>query len=184
MEVDSKEAMERLREDLLAVVGQGLEFLKGLDQEAYQRARPELGLSSIGAHYRHHLDHVEAWLSGVEKGRIDYDDRRKNMAVEVDRQAALGSTEDLCQRLRGEKRTREEILVLQRSRDDGERRREVKSTVERELLFVLSHAIHHYAIMGLAARLSGVKPPSCFGVMPATREYHRQREPEGMARAQ
>ena len=49
------------------------------------------------------------------------------------------------------------------------------STVQRELMYVLSHTVHHYAIISLLALQSGVKLDAEFGVAPSTLAYRRQR---------
>ena len=51
--------------------------------------------------------------------------------------------------------------------DLGER----PSSVERELHFVLLHAIHHYAMMAEALRARGLAVPEGLGVAPATRGH-------------
>jgi len=42
------------------------------------------------------------------------------------------------------------------------------TTPERELAFVLSHTIHHHAVLGIMARELGVQAPERFGYAPAT----------------
>ena len=47
----------------------------------------------------------------------------------------------------------------------------VVSTVYRELLFLQSHTMHHYAIIGAMTRSFGAQPADDFGVAIATRTH-------------
>jgi hypothetical protein len=48
------------------------------------------------------------------------------------------------------------------------------SSIGRELQFLLSHTIHHYALIALALRLQGYEPSAEFGVAPSTLQYWRK----------
>ena len=43
-----------------------------------------------------------------------------------------------------------------------------RSTLARELVYCIAHAIHHYALISVMARLMEVKLPENFGVAPST----------------
>ena len=47
------------------------------------------------------------------------------------------------------------------------------STIERELKFLVSHTVHHYAIIALQLRHQGVEPGPEFGVAPSTLRYEQ-----------
>ena len=51
------------------------------------------------------------------------------------------------------------------------------STLGRELLFLLSHTIHHYALIDLLLREEGFEVPPDFGMAPSTLK-HLERQPE------
>ena len=46
------------------------------------------------------------------------------------------------------------------------------STVGREIMYVVAHAVHHYALIGIMGGLMGLKMPAGFGVAPSTAKYH------------
>ena len=48
------------------------------------------------------------------------------------------------------------------------------TSFERELQFLLSHTVHHYALAALMLRTQGVEPGKEFGVAPSTLAYWRQ----------
>ena len=48
------------------------------------------------------------------------------------------------------------------------------SSVERELQFLSSHTVHHYALIAVILRLNGVQPEEGFGVAPSTQRYWKE----------
>lgn len=52
---------------------------------------------------------------------------------------------------------------------------EVRTTPEREVVFVLSHMVHHNALIAVIARLVGAVPPADFGYAPSTTAHLRSR---------
>jgi uncharacterized damage-inducible protein DinB len=46
--------------------------------------------------------------------------------------------------------------------------------VGRELQFLASHTLHHYALIAALLRLQGVEPGEEFGVAPGTLEHRRR----------
>ena len=48
------------------------------------------------------------------------------------------------------------------------------STVRRELDFLLSHTVHHYALIAMSLRLRGLPVPAELGVAPSTLEHWRR----------
>ena len=51
---------------------------------------------------------------------------------------------------------------------------QTKSTLARELVFVSSHAIHHFSLLAVINSLLGSKDEINFGVAPSTAAYIRQ----------
>jgi hypothetical protein len=48
------------------------------------------------------------------------------------------------------------------------------STVGREIMYVVAHAVHHYALIGIMGGLMGLKLPAGFGVAPSTTKYQAE----------
>jgi hypothetical protein len=125
--------------------------------------------SSIGGHVRHCLDHVRALLRGIDTGLLDYDARERGTAIETDRAAALDEMRSLRLRLRGLP-----VDILDRPIDlsimmtsDGPALN-VSTTVAREMAYVLSHTIHHNALIGTMVKILGGWLPDRFGYAPST----------------
>jgi uncharacterized damage-inducible protein DinB len=125
---------------------------------------------SIGGHVRHCLDHVLTFERGLETGLVDYDTRRRQTTVEGDRELAVLSLTAAATRL--ERHTGLALgqpLVVRSVLSRGGPTMEYRSSVARELAFVISHTIHHGAQIALLAhRIGAGRLPDRFGVAPAT----------------
>ena len=125
--------------------------------------------SSLGGHVRHCLDHFEALCTGAITGVVDYDDRQRGTAVETDRIAAMSA----IQRLRLQIEALDESVLARTVRvpsiiaGDGTSI-ETRSSLGRELAFVLSHTVHHNALVAAMCRTLGITIPDRFGYAPAT----------------
>ena len=155
----------------MACLAQGVELLGHISANQYGQRCPDVFDSSIGGHMRHNLDHYAAFLDGEAEGDIDYDARERNRAVESDPGAAV----DLMQvMMEGLQRLGEADLErpLRIRMDDGGDSSWSRTTLRRELQFLLSHSIHHYAlVVSIGARLGIREFPHGFGVAPSTLHY-------------
>ena len=155
----------------ISCLEQGLAFLGNLPAGLYTDSCPELFNSSIGGHIRHNLDHYSAFLNGYGAGNVDYDKRDRDSEVESDPEVAIRLMLEIRKQL--EEIPEEDDGRLIRSRmDDGGDSGWSETSVRRELQFLLSHTIHHYAlIVSLAVRHGMVDFPKGFGVAPSTLNY-------------
>lgn len=155
---------------------QGIELLEALPRRLYNQACDEIFSSSIGGHFRHNLDHYEALLSGLGSGAVDYDARERDAELETNPEAAICSMRALIAGL--EKLEETDLDTAFRIRmDDGGDATWSTTSLRRELQFLLSHTIHHYAlIVAIASRFGFTSFPDPFGVAPSTLHY---REAQG-----
>jgi hypothetical protein len=145
------------------------DLLGAMTDEQYTRKPVGVVPSSIGGHVRHCLDHVEALLAGVECGALDYDRRRRGTDIETCRLAAIEALrrqEREVRVLAG--RPLETLLWLTALVCSHRPAIEVRTSLGRELAFVLSHTIHHNALIGVMAKLLDVPVPERFGYAPST----------------
>jgi hypothetical protein len=166
--------MSLLIHTLDQVLEQGVSLLLALDDEHY-KTQTKNNSATIGAHYRHCLDHFERLLEGVPKGVIDYDARKRDQDIEIIRDAAMVRTHELRKSARAldtEILPRSIQIRCAFSGDDGGAP-DVISTIEREIMFCISHAIHHYALIGMLCRSMEVRLPEEFGVAPSTLKYRQ-----------
>lgn len=159
----------------IACLQQGIDLLNSFPGPDYGRACPEVFGSSIGGHIRHNLDHYLAFTASYPTGDIDYDDRQRSLAVETDPLAAAAVMEKLCTWM--EAHAGDDLDQPLRIRmDDGGDSTWSQTTLRRELQFLLSHTIHHYAlVVSIATRHGHNDFPEGFGVAPSTIHYQEQK---------
>jgi len=159
-------------EDILV---QGLELLSHLDQESYTRRFSGPLSSCVGAHYRHVLDHFHCLLDGLMDGCVDYDHRRRSLAIENSRDAGVAATEYLIaafKRLPSAVLSQECMVVSNVGYGQPETPA-VRSTLNRELSYCVGHAIHHFALVKILCASMLVTLPEEFGVAPSTLQYQQ-----------
>ena len=157
-----------------AVLAQGRDLLEILDDSTYSQRSGVVMDSSIGGHYRHCLEHFDCLLTGAGVGRGDFDARQRDVEVETVRKAAADRTEALRRRLpelAGRMGSPLEVQSMV-SYADGDSE-PVASTVARELVFCVSHAIHHYALIRVLCGVHMVEVPAGFGVAPSTVKHQQ-----------
>lgn len=157
----------------VAILLQGEQLLAALTPAAYARRMPVAFNASIGGHYRHCLDHFACLLDGRETGEVDYDHRERDARVEQQPEFALERTRDL--RIALERLLPATLALPVTARCEVSYARGESSvtgsSLGRELVYVIAHAIHHYALIAVMARLSGATLPENFGIAPSTVAY-------------
>jgi hypothetical protein len=164
---------ESLNTAVRDVLQQGFVFLNRVGDEPYARPLGGELETSLGAHYRHVLDHFLCLSGGLRTGQVNYDQRRRNPQIESSVLCARLVTEGLIDELGGlsHEILRSECSVTY-SVGYGETEAEaVRSNLAREVMFCVGHAIHHYAILRLLCAGVGVKLPYEFGVAPSTLKH-------------
>lgn len=158
------------------ILDQGSDLLKSLPNEAYCRQLAAALGASIGGHYRHCLDHFVCFLEGMDSGALDYDKRRRDSQMEHCRAAALEATEEIRESL-----TILDVSILERPitvqckiHYVDNRRQQAKSTAARELMYVVAHAVHHFALIAVMAKVMNFPIPGNFGVAPSTLQHRFQ----------
>ena len=161
-----------LAQQNLHFLDQGRALVGDLTDELFTRGDAH-GHASARAHLRHVLDCYRCFLRGLDSGRVDYDARERDPRLETERSVAASVIAEIDAGLRRlEPADRERAL---RVRVDaaawGSRDTWTASSVGRELQFLLSHTVHHYAIIAMTLRSLGYDPGRRFGVAPSTLEH-------------
>lgn len=157
----------------VAILQQGLELLQCVPRELYARKVPVALNASLGAHYRHCLDHFRSFLRGAPDGTIDYDDRDRDPRLEQDPTAGRDRTVELIEALKALAPSALNSSVRVRGKvgyGPGESPF-TRSSMGRELTYVIAHTIHHYALISVMARILGIPIHDSFGVAPSTLAY-------------
>lgn len=133
-------------------------------------ARPAARVSgSVGEHVRHGLDHVSSFAAALAGDELSYDRRLRGTTVETDPRTAVNEIERLCARLeRCAPVPLDRPLTLSSLVNPATPPITMRSTVARELSFVVHHTIHHCALIALLVEWQGGRVPHGFGLAPST----------------
>ena len=134
------------------------------------RAQPAARVSgSVGEHVRHCLDHVSSLAEAVGGEELSYDHRRRGTTVEKDPTTAVNEIERILRRLdRLTVGSLDEPVRLTALLHPEHASFAIRSTVARELAFVIQHTIHHFALIAVLLEWQGWHVPHGFGVAPST----------------
>jgi hypothetical protein len=154
---------------LASLLQQMRSMIERMDDEIYTLPAPGRSSGGVGGHVRHCLDHVNALVQATRTGIVEYDRRRRGTDVESCRAAAVQQIAELTARLAAlDVSMLDEPLLVETQIDPAGAMILTRSTVCREVAFVISHTIHHNAIV---AQLLAGRPVSLdarFGLAPAT----------------
>ncbi|SMC63264.1 hypothetical protein [Moheibacter sediminis] len=146
-------------------------LLSELGDNDYSKNLSILNGNSIGKHVRHILDLFECLLD-FENGIVNYDERKRNIETEVNKDIALQKVQSIISDL--EKLDIEKKVILIQKLNDSFC--EINSSIERELLYNIEHCVHHLAIIriGIENNFDYVKIPENFGVAHSTISHREQ----------
>jgi len=167
---------DRVRGAAVEILLQGEQLLRRITAEEYARCSPAAFNASIGGHYRHCLDHFTAIARGARHGEIDYDGRDRDRRIETDPEFALEISQGLRASLREWRSAELARPVLVRCEVSYAQGNSpvTGSTVARELAYSVAHAIHHYALIAVMARIMDIELPPHFGIAPSTLQHLAQ----------
>jgi hypothetical protein len=167
---------EDLIQSVLETLAQGESLLTQLGDEDYTRKVAVAFNASIGGHYRHCLDHFRSLLDSAVQGDLNYDNRERGTLIEHDRFAALNATRELRE---GYERLDPDLIlrtlsVTCKTSYTTTGSQASPSTVGREIMYSVAHAVHHYALIGIMCGVMGLKMPGGFGVAPSTLKHQAE----------
>jgi hypothetical protein len=142
----------------------------------------------IGPHVRHIIEHYQALCRGLQVASpsaaqeaevcVDYDSRARDPRIENNPAFALASLRELQQWLAPEHwadtQLSQGLAIHLRGGLQGEHQFVTPSTVARELTFLASHAVHHFAVLQGYARQEGKTFGAGLGRAPATIAHETQ----------
>ncbi|MCP5537186.1 MAG: hypothetical protein H7A51_13280 [Akkermansiaceae bacterium] len=181
--------MKGLIEANLHYLQQAAALVDALEDGSYVRAEPMFYNSTVGGHLRHCLDHYESFARGVSEGKIDYDCRCRDQQVENKTHVArsrINTIIGLLERLADQTPNKSVLIKMdcggasQRGQDNanncagGAGELWQSSTLGRELQFLVSHTVHHFAMIRGICQRAGESLDADFGMAPSTLRYREQ----------
>lgn len=157
---------------------QMIDFIQSLSDDTYQKAPKPLFDSSIGQHLRHILDLYMALITASDLQAINYDIRRRGLALETDKNEGIKELVLICDWL---KSLDLELLSLPANIStevsiSSSQAVDLTSSVGREICFASSHLTHHLALMAAIAKFLGQEVSKTLGVAPTTATFLRSQQ--------
>lgn len=139
-----------------------------LEPEQYSIGQKPAFNSTIGAHFRHVLEHYRCLMLQIPVGVFCYDDRERDQSLECDLHYArqtIGQLKRELSELDPDMFRTKFMLKDQQTADL------IETSLHRELVFLQAHTVHHYAIIAAMTRALGKQPEHDFGIAIATRTF-------------
>jgi uncharacterized damage-inducible protein DinB len=157
------------------VIDQSIALLQSLSHDEYQDVCQPLFSASIGQHIRHIVDHFSSLMRGLDSTNVDYNHRSRQSETETSLNIAINQLQHIKTWILSLTDTQlaQALSVVSEINVDHEDHVTVNSTTARELVFCVSHAIHHYALVKIIRQLQGAHVDANFGVAPATIAYQQ-----------
>jgi uncharacterized damage-inducible protein DinB len=177
------ETVNDIVEENAHAIAQLIELLENLPGNLYRQSFGHRKQHVIGKHVRHIIDHYCSLLlaAATPGAMLDYENRDRELSLETDRRAGANRLAEILLTLRSRfSASHAGELAMQHTSD--EQGQVVATSVNRELVFLASHTVHHMAIIGMLAEQAGVEISAEFGVHPSTLRY-MQKQALGMARS-
>ena len=111
----------------------------------YSHKNSHLINETIGKHVRHIIDFYLCFINGIKIKFIDYDKRERNTKVENDKEYAIKTISSIVDQLNNNYLNTPITINLNLSITKSS----LNSSIERELMYIVDHAIHHGHIIQL-----------------------------------
>ncbi len=155
-------------------LNQGIDLLNSVTDEQYALNEGKYYKSGIGRHFRHILEHYISLING-HSVRVNYDERERNLKMETDRSYAISCIRNVIDSIEvfglKPELIDKQIEVMSNQGIRVETTPWSFSSIRRELQFLISHTVHHYALIALILRTMNVQVPAEFGIAPSTLKY-------------
>ena len=162
-------------ENNLNLLKDNIKLISEIDDQAYVCKQTSCFDSSIGKHIRHIIDLYECFFVNTHK--IDYDLRDRDPVLEKNRSESINRFYKLINKLSLIHNQKLDAEVIVKSNDCSfghDPGTWSKSTVRRELQYLLSHTMHHNSFIAVILKLQVIETKLDFGIAPSTILYKRK----------
>ena len=163
-----------IRQASKEVINQLKELLCQLSPEEYTAKLAVLNYGSIGQHVRHTIEFFQCLIKGISCGIVDYDGRERNLQIENNLLFTLNTLSEIEGKITNESNLHQpvNVRVTYNERDF----QLVESNFMRELVYLVEHAIHHFALIriGIQENFSHITLEPTFGVAYSTIRYQQE----------
>ena len=124
-----------------------IDLCESLNQDQYSFKSELLNGASIGEHLRHSYEFYVCLLKRENPTIINYDERKRDARIETDLAYAVEQIQSLKTHL---KSIKNDVPLKLSSKEANAQM--VSTSLERELVYCLDHAIHHQALIKIGLK--------------------------------
>lgn len=157
-------------EAAISILEQGRILLRNLTAEDYSRRLPAAFNATIGGHFRHCLDHFVSIQRSLRNCVVNYDQRDRDQKIETDQEHALNQTHRLVKLFQTVdiELLNSPVITVCKVNHCSSETQSAPSTLRRELMYAVAHAVHHFALIAVMANIMDIGIPGEFGIAPST----------------
>lgn len=122
---------------------------------------------------RHIIERISCVLDGLSRNMVDYDSRARDQLLEANPESADSALTGIQDALAALEMNQRVPVQVRESVHQDNPAVAVASTLERELMSLVSHTIHHLALIALLARSAGYPLRDDIGKAPSTIIHER-----------
>lgn len=147
-------------------------LINELGDKEYTFSSKLLTNASIGEHMRHILEFYLCLFEGTSNQIVNYDARKRDHQLEVDRKYALFTIDKIFSNI-SRLSIHSDLFLEGDFGTNGGDVKKLKTSFNRELAYCLEHSIHHQALIKIALVEQNLEAliHGDFGVAPATLRY-------------
>lgn len=145
--------------------------LEQVTDEEYVQPSQNLSNATIGQHTRHIIEMYQCLLNGYDTGLVCYDHRKRDMAIETNKEFAKQLLVDIASQ---SNQPNKELELTAIYGDATAEELKVNTNYYRELAYNLEHTIHHMALIKVGLKeLNKSYVSENFGVASSTTRYRQ-----------
>jgi hypothetical protein len=162
----------QLQQAVNTIFVQLADSLSQLSPPQYSQSCTTLFNNTIGQHVRHIIELFQCLENGYGSGTVNYEKRKRDTALETDKELASRLLLDIHRGLSKPNKT----LTLEASYDEHVTDSiAIDTNYFREIAYNLEHTIHHMALIRVGiTEITNIQLPEDFGVASSTIKYRKQ----------
>lgn len=145
------------------------ELISQVNNDDYTKSLDVFSGSTTGMHSRHIVEFFTCILEQADSKTICYDNRKRELILERDKHALLDRIDKINSKLNEANHDFELTIVSTLCNTTLN----TPSSISREFLYAIEHAVHHMAILKIGVNLNfrNVTIPQNFGIAESTVRY-------------
>jgi DNA replication protein DnaD len=162
--------INNLKINSITILNQISSLVKQINDNDYSYQLDLLNGNTVAKHIRHILELYVQFHSGIKLNQINYDKRERNLLIEHNKTYTITFINQLISKIKLIDNS-DSAILLNTFVDNNEFL--IKTSIERELVYNIEHAIHHMAIIQIACKhcFEYIKLDKNFGIAYATIQY-------------